>query len=309
MVKKFIIAIDLGGTSLKCALLDRNLKIKARSSFITKSFDSRPKLIQGIIHSVDSFMVNQKIKRGEILGIGIGMPGPVDTCRGVVHFLPNIPGWKEVGLKKILERKTRLPIAIDNDAKLMALAEHKGGAAKKYKNALCLTLGTGVGGGLIIDGALYRGPDNAAGEVGHFILNEEGPACGCGGCGCLETYIGNCRIIQQARKLFGPLISLEEVSALAAENNPKAINFWEQVGKKLGVALSSLVNVLNLEAVVIGGGVSYAGSVLFDSIRQTVLSRAMRVQGQRVKIVKAKLGVDAGIIGAGYLVREKLKIK
>ncbi len=304
MVKKFIIAIDLGGTNLKCALLDSRLKIKARSYFNTRSFDNKPKLIQGIIQSVESFMVNHRLNRSAVLGIGIGMPGPVDTRKGLVHFLPNIPGWKEVGLKKILEHKTKLPVFIDNDAKLMALAEYKCGAAKKYKNALCLTLGTGVGGGLIIDGALYRGPDNAAGEVGHLIINEEGLVCGCGGRGCLETYIGNNHIIREARKLFGPGITLEEVSALAGKKNAKAINFWNQVGEKLGVAVSTLVNVLNLEAVVIGGGVSHAGNALFDSVRQTVRSRAMRVQGQRVKILKAKLGVDAGIIGAGYLVKE-----
>jgi glucokinase len=147
MVKKFIIAIDLGGTNLKYSLLDNNLKIKARSSFSTKSFDNKYKLIQGIIDLVNSFILSQGLTRSAILGIGIGVPGPVDTLKGIVHFLPNIPGWKEVRLKQILEQKIKLPVFIDNDAKLMALAEHAFGAAKKYQNVLCLTLGTGVGGG------------------------------------------------------------------------------------------------------------------------------------------------------------------
>jgi len=306
MVKKFIIAIDLGGTNLKCALLDSSLKIKAKSSFSTKSFDNKYKLIQGITDSVDSFILNQRLKRSAILGVGIGVPGPVDALRGIVHFLPNIPGWKKVKLKKVLEQKTKLPVFIDNDAKLMTLAEHEAGAAKKYKNVLCLTLGTGVGGGLIINDLLYRGSDNAAGEAGHLPLNEKGPLCGCGARGCLETYVGNNKIIKDARKLFGPKITLERVSVLARGNNSKAINFWSQVGRKLGLALSGIVNLLNLDLIVIGGGVSYAGKVLFENVRRTILLRAMRVQARRVRIVKAKLGIDAGIIGAGYLVRERL---
>lgn len=306
MVKKSIIAIDLGGTNLKCALLDNSLKIKARSSFSTKSFDNQDKLILGIIDSIDSFVLSQKLKRSAILGVGIGVPGPVDAAKGLVHFLPNIPGWKEVWLKKILEAKTKLPVFIDNDAKLMTLAEHEAGAARKYKNVLCLTLGTGVGGGLIINDLLYRGPDNVAGEAGHIQLNEKGPRCGCGSRGCLETYVGSNRILQDARKLFGRQITLEKVSALARQNNLKAVKFWSRVGKKLGLVLSGIVNLLNLEAIVIGGGVSSAGGVLFESIRQTILSRAMCQQAKRVRIAKAELGVDAGIIGAGYLVRERL---
>lgn len=307
MVKKFIIAIDLGGTNLKCALLDSSLRIKAKSSFNTKSFDNKHKLIGGIIASVDSFILNQKLKRSAILGVGLGVPGPVDTLKGIVHFLPNIPGWKEVKLKKILEQKTKLPVFIDNDAKLMTLAEHEAGAAKNYKNVLCLTLGTGVGGGLIINDSIYRGADNSSGEVGHFPLNEKGPLCGCGARGCLETYVGNYRIIQEARRLFGSKITLEKVSALARENNLQAIDFWSRVGKKIGLALSGIVNLLNLDLIVIGGGVSNSGKVLFESIQRTIQLRAMRVQAKRVKIIKAKLGIDAGIIGAGYLVRERLR--
>ncbi len=306
MAKKYIIAIDLGGTNLKCALLDSSLKIKARNSFSTKSFDNKHKLIDGVADSVNSFILSRSLARGIIFGVGIGLPGPVDSLRGIVHFLPNIPGWKSVEFKKILERKTKLPVFIDNDAKLMALAEHKIGSAKGYANALCLTLGTGVGGGLIINGTLYRGGDNAAGELGHLPLNEKGPLCGCGGQACLEAYVGNAAIIREARKLFGPGISLEELSRMAKDKNAKAVKFWSRVGKKLGLALSGIVNLLNLDAIVIGGGVAQAGGALFGSVKQTILRRAMSVQAKRVKIFKAKLGNDAGIIGAGFLVKERL---
>lgn len=305
MAKSSIIGIDLGGTNLKCALLDSNLRIRAKNYFSTKSFVNKLKLIQGIADSINSFILRQGISRNSVSGVGIGLPGPVDTFKGVVHFLPNIPGWREVGLKKILERKTALPVFIDNDAKLMALAEYSAGQAKKYTNALCLTLGTGVGGGLIINGSLYRGSDNAAGEIGHVPINEKGPLCPCGGSACLEAYIGNTRILKEARKVFGPTITLEKVSALAKVNNRRAINLWVNVGERLGIALSGIINLLNLDAVVIGGGVSDAGKVLFESTRKTIMRRAMSVQGKRVKIFKARLGNDAGIIGAGYLVKER----
>lgn len=306
MVKKFIIGIDLGGTNLKCALLDGNLKIKARSSFNTKSFNNKEKLIQGIAFAVNSFILSRKLKKETILGLGIGVPGPVDTFKGIVHFLPNIPGWKEVRLKQILEQKVNLPVFIDNDAKLMALAEYRIGAARGYENCLCLTLGTGVGAGLIINGTLYRGSDNAAGEFGHIPLNQSGPLCGCGSQACLETYIGNSAIIKEARKLFGQRITLERVSLMAKNNSIKAIALWGEVGKKLGLALSGVINLLNLDAIVIGGGVADAGRVLFANTKQTINQRAMKVQAKRVRLFKAKLGADAGMIGAGYLVKERL---
>ena len=306
MTKSFIIGIDLGATNLKCALLDGNLKIKARNYFSTKSFVSKLKLIQGIADSINNFISLHGISRNAVLGVGIGLPGPVDTFKGVVHFLPNIPGWREVGLKKILEQKTGLPVFLDNDAKLMALAEYRAGQARKFKNALCLTLGTGVGGGLIINGSLYRGSDNAAGEIGHVPINEKGPHCPSGGKACLEAYIGNAPILKEACKLFGPRITLEKISALAKANNARAIGFWVKVGERLGIALSGVINLLNLDAVVIGGGISDAGKVLFESVRKTISLRAMSVQAGRVKVFKARLGNDAGIIGAGYLVKERL---
>jgi len=281
MVKHFIIAIDLGGTNLKCALLDSALKIKAKSCFSTKSFNNKQKLIGGIIDSINSFILKLNLTKNSILGVGIGLPGPVDTAKGVVHFLPNIPGWKEVGLKNILEKIIKLPVFIDNDAKLMALAEHKSGSAKGYSNVLCLTLGTGVGGGLIIGNSLYRGRDNAAGEVGHIPLNERGPVCGCGSEACLEVYVGNARIIEDARKLFGSKITLEEVSRLAQGDNIKAMKFWDEVGGKIGLALSGIVNLLNLDAIVIGGGISSAGNALFKSVKYTILARAMRRAGKK----------------------------
>jgi glucokinase len=171
-----------------------------------------------------------------------------------------------------------------------------------------LTLGTGVGGGLILDGKLYRGSSYAAGEIGHMPLNEIGPACNCGGSACLESYIGNRRIAGDIKRIFGKQIPLEQVSAMAYEGNAKARKVWESVGTRLGVSLAGIVNLLNPDCIVIGGGVARAGKILFDTVKATIAKRAMPVQAKIVKIVPAKLGNDAGMIGAGFLVKERLKI-
>ncbi|MDD2679244.1 MAG: ROK family protein [Candidatus Omnitrophica bacterium] len=306
MAKKFIICIDLGGTNLKVALLDLNYKIKDREILSTRSFMEKDDLIQGIVHSVNRFIKYNALSKAQILGVGLGLPGPIDAKRGIVHFFPNIPGWKEVALRDILRKKLSLAVYLDNDAKLMTLAEHKLGAAKGYRNVLCMTLGTGIGGGIIINNKLYRGFNNAAGEIGHLPINEKGAPCNCGALGCLEAYVGNQRIIKEARKTFKRSITLEELSWLAIKRNRLAIAVWRKTGGHLGFALAGVVNLLNLDAIVIGGGVAGAGNVLFESIKQALKDQAMSVQAGHVKIFKAKLGNEAGLIGAAIMVKEGL---
>ncbi len=300
-MKRFLIGIDLGGTNLKAALLNTNYKIISKFFLSTKTFGKKEDLIQAIGFCVDKIIKDNKLKKGDILGLGIGLPGPVDAQKGIVHFFPNIPGWREVGLRRILERRLGLPVFLDNDAKLMALAEQKIGSVKGYKNALCLTLGTGVGGALILENRLYRGSSNAAGEIGHIPLNEKGPRCNCGGEACLEAYIGNKKILLEAKKRFAREISLEELSLLAKKQDSRAQEIWNKVGERLGIVLSGIINTLNLDAVVIGGGVSKAGKILFDKVKETIKKRAMTVQAKDVKVLKAKLGPDAGLIGAAIL--------
>ena len=306
MSKKFFIGVDLGGTNLRLGLLDSRYKIKDKITFGTKKFIKKEDLIQALIDSIYKIITDHALNKKDILGVGLGLPGPIDVRQGTVHFFPNIAGFRDVNLKSILEKKLRLPVFLDNDANLMSLAESKLGAAKGFKNALCLTLGTGVGGGVIINGDIYRGSSFAAGEVGHIPINERGPRCNCGGRGCLEAYVGNQKILRQAKRLFKRDIALEELSRLAVRGNRQAIKVWSGVGMRLGVALAGAVNLLNPDAIVIGGGVAAAGKVLFDKVRETILMRAMSVQAQKVRIYKAKLGSDAGLIGAAILVKESL---
>lgn len=308
MTKKFIIGIDLGGTNLKIALLDLKYNIIYKNVLSTKGFVKKENLVLAIINSINGIIRNSNLNKKNILGVGLGLPGPIDIKRGLVHFFPNIPGWKEVKLKSILNKKLRLPIFLDNDANLMCLAEYKLGAGKLFKNVVCLTLGTGVGGGIIIDGKLYRGSSSLAGEIGHMPINEKGPRCTCGGFACLETYIGNNRIIKEARRLFKRNISLEELSFLAKKQNNKAKAFWSKVAEHLGIALAGVVNLLNPDCIVIGGGVAGAGSILFDKAKETITKRAMSVQAKHVKLFKARLGNDAGVIGAAILVKEDMSL-
>ena len=304
MLKKFIIAVDLGGTNLKIAILDLKFNIRRKEVLSTRKFARKEDLIAAIESGIRNIISYSALKQSSILGIGLGLPGPVDSKKGIVHFFPNIPGWREVNLKNILEKRLSLPVYLDNDAKLMALAEYRLGQARHFKNVLCITLGTGVGGGIILEDKLYRGADNASGEIGHLPVNITGPRCNCGAVGCLESYVGNNRIKSQAKKVFFKSISLEELSVLAKNKNQKAIKIWQEAGEYLGVALAGVTNLLNLDAVVIGGGVANAGKILFDKIKKTVRIRAMSVQSARVKIFKASLGEDAGLIGAAILVKE-----
>jgi len=304
MKNNYIIGIDLGGTNLKIALFDFQLHFQKSEFMSTADFSCPESLIAGIVKAVLKIIQDNKLNKNDILGVGLGLPGPVDVEKGLVHFFPNIPGWKNVFLRDILKKRIQLPVFIDNDANLMCLAEHKLGAAKGARNAVCLTLGTGVGGGLIIEGKLFRGSSYAAGEIGHIPINENGPVCACGGKACLEAYVGNRRIAAIIRKVFKKDISLEEVSSLAEKNNKKALQVWEDAAGKLGLALAGVVNLLNPDRIVIGGGVANAGRVLFAKIEETIISRAMPVQAKKVKIFKAKLGNDAGMLGAALLVKD-----
>lgn len=304
MKEKNIIAIDLGGTNMKIALLNGRYEIKDKRFFNTGNFSTKSRLFEGLIEASERLILDHGLSKRDILGIGIGVPGPVDIKKGLVHFFPNIPGWKDVYLKKDLEEKLKIKVFLDNDANLMALAEYSYGAARGYHNVVCLTLGTGVGGGLIIEDRLYHGSTFAAGELGHVPVNEKGPRCNCKGVACLEAYIGNKKIVRFARQVFKKAISLEEVSTLAQKKDKRAMKVWYNVGVHLGTALAGIVNVLNPDAIVIGGGVANAGKVLFDTVKEVIVKRAMYVQATHVKVLKAALGSDAGLIGAAILVAD-----
>ena len=305
---QFIIGIDIGGTNIKFGLISKKGQIFSRLNLKTNAVSENVnQLVEGLVSACFKLISENHLTKKQILGIGIGLPGLVNIRRNIVYSLTNIKGWKNVPLKKIIEKKISIPVFIDNDVNVIALAEWMYGAGKGMTDLICMTLGTGVGGGLILNNALYRGSGFAAGELGHMPINEKGRKCNCGGFACMETVVGNQYLEKKAKRVFSKKdITLEQVTALANKGNKKAVLFWEQTAQHISNGLIGIINTLNPSLVVIGGGIVSAHKYIFPVMRQVIKKRAMHIQGRMVRIKKAKLGQDAGIIGAQVLVLEML---
>jgi len=308
-MKQYVVGVDVGGTNIKLGVVGPSGQVIVRNSFATKPFaSSRIKLIEALAREIEASIITAGLSNQHIAGVGIGLPGLIDYEKGIVRFLPNIPGWRAVHLKSILQKRLKLPVFVDNDVKIITLAESKFGAGKGVRNLVCLTLGTGVGAGLILNGELYRGQDNAAGELGHMPLNEHGPKCNCGGFGCFETYVGNRALFALASRVMGkPCMTTEIMYALAKKRNKKALHFWKLAAHHIGNGLVGIVNLLNPRLIIIGGGISHNEKFLFKTVTDTVRQRAMSVQGAAFKLKRAKFKDDAGIIGAYVLVTNAQK--
>ncbi len=302
-MKQYVVGVDVGGTNIKLGVVGPSGNVLVRTSFATKPFAShRIKLISALAREIEAGIITAGLSKGQIAGVGVGLPGLVDYEKGFVRFLPNIRGWQGVHLKSILQKKVKLPVFVDNDVKMITLAESKFGAGRGVRNLICLTLGTGVGSGLILNGELYRGQDNAAGELGHMPLNEHGPKCNCGGFGCFEAYVGNRALLTLAAKVMGKPLATEEMFALAQKGHKKALLFWKTAAGHIGNGLVGIVNLLNPRLIIIGGGISNNEKFLFKTIASTIRRRAMSLQGRAFKIKRAQFKDDAGIIGAYVLV-------
>lgn len=322
---RYTIGVDFGGTFVKLALVrfwDKGFKIEGFSSFETKNYN-KDSLIEQLVIRIIKLKAESTYKGNRVRGVGIGVPGRVDFDKGLVFDLTNVPGWKNVNLKEALRPKVKIPVLVDNDANLMALAESKFGAAKGHKDCICVTMGTGIGGGIILNHKVYRGINFAAGEIGHMTINENGPLCVCGGKGCVERYIGNRYILEEAirklrvgakssirAKLNGRYsnLTLEMLTNAARKKDPFSILIWQEVGKHMGAVLANVVNLLNPEIIVVGGGVAKAGALILEPMRRIVKERAFQVSCRNLKIVPSKFSNKAGIIGAAAMVlagREK----
>ena len=314
MTKKRI-GIDVGGTNVKVALVNDEGQIIYSDSVPTRAEMGYEYTVNNIKQAIYELLKETKTEASEIEGIGFGFPGQIDCKAGIVKLLPNIPGWVNVPIAQIMEDEFHIPTRIDNDARCAALGEYFAGAGKGCENIVCVTVGTGVGSGIIINGKVVRGASNAAGEIGHIKLQmKDGLICGCGDTGCMEAYVSAPSIVAMAedyikggkstkyREMATPEIYAYIVAEAAKAGDKVAQRIFKIMGEYLGIGLSSVVNLLNPEKIIIGGGVADAGDIFLNPVRETINARAMEISAAAVEIVPAQLGNRAGVIGASLLI-------
>jgi glucokinase len=305
------IGIDFGGTSVKLGVVQGGGLVDRMESLPTLSYESGGALLASILLSVDLL----RARHPEVSAVGAGLPGIVDSRYGIVHHLTNVPGWEEVPLREIIAAHTGLPAVIENDANAMTYAEWKFGAGRGRENVVCVTLGTGVGGGLILGGRLYRGSTLGAGEIGNMTIDYRGVPGPYGNHGALEKYVGNQQIARRAAARYEATEQPRELAECtpfllaqaALAGDEVAMQLWEETGVMLGAALADIVWLLNPDAIVLGGGVANAGELVFAPIRRTLRERTSIVFHQHLEILPAELGQDAGLIGCGALAIDALE--
>ena len=294
------LGIDWGGTYIKAGLVDTQGKIVEKKVYCSKELKEK----QGFIKNIKALL--EGFSGFNIKGVGIGAPGIIDTEKGFIYYLPNIPGWKNYPLQKTLKELLRLPVFIDNDANAFALAEARYGAAFGKARAIFLTLGTGLGGAIIFNGKLLKGKTSAL-ELGHVPISLKGKLCGCGGRGCIETYVGNRYLISHYRRLKKNTKAREvkEIFERGLKGEKEALEVFQEFSRNLGKFLSGMINVFNPQVIILGGGISGAFKLFKPLVEEEIKKQAMWPQRLGVKLVKAKLS-NAGIIGAALLAKEKL---
>lgn len=313
------IGIDVGGTSIKVGLVDTRGAI-VRQHQIDTAAEHGPDSILGRIAEQTNFLLAE---HGEsIVALGLGVPGVINA-HGEIAYPPNLPGWEIVAVAERLRPLLHadIPIAVENDANVAAYAESRAGSARDDASFLFITLGTGIGGCIIVDGAIWRGGGGGAGEVGHITIDANGPLCGCGARGCIEAYLGLRFITALARErisrspdssLHAMVLRGEEptprvLSNAADEGDAVARELFAELGTLLGAALASVLNLCDLSLVIVGGGISRAGAHILDPTRRSLQARALRSIAHRIEVRPAALGNDAGMIGAALLAREPPK--
>lgn len=311
---KAYIGIDLGGTKISTALMDEHGAILARAGCETEAATGQDAVIARMVDTAKQVARDGgKADLRGIIAIGVGAPGPLDTKLGVLTAPPNLPGWLNVPLARIIEEQLGVPAYLENDANAAALAEFHYGAGVGCANMIYVTVSTGIGGGIILNGQLYGGTDGAAGEVGHTMILPDGPLCGCGNRGHLEALASGTAIARAARELIAkgvPTLMVElaqgdtsAVTALTVEIAAKrgdleAQRIIDRAMEYLGIGMANLANIFNPDMIVLGGGVTKMGEMLFAPVRRAVDRFAFPIIAKTVQIVPAKLGKDVGVIGA-----------
>ncbi len=318
-MKTYVVGIDIGGTKLATVVADNTGHILNKVRRPTLAERGPEYALQLLFDMVHETIELAGLARTTISAIGVSCGGPLDTKTGIVYSPPNLPGWDALPLKAKLESEFQIPVTIENDANASALAEYRFGGGRGYNAVLYMTMSTGIGGGIVLDGQVYHGANDSAGEVGHQILLPDGPLCGCGKRGCLEALCSGPAIARRAQAAVRnekvsatALLDLaggrvenvrsEHVLAAARRDDALALQLVEETGYYMGWGIANLVNILNPDIVLLGTIAIAAGDLLLDPIRKTVSEFAMTRPAEAVKIVPAELGEALGDLAAVALV-------
>lgn len=310
------VGIDLGGTNIKFGVTTGDGRIVKRVRIPTLSEKGPKSALRRTIS-----LIRKLSHQHEIASIGIGVAGLIDHTRGIIRGSPNLPGWENTQVKDTLEKALGIPTSVANDVNAFTLGEFLFGAGQKRRDIFCLTLGTGVGGGIIANGRLVLGANHAAGEIGHTIIFPDGQMCRCGSRGCLECYVGAEYIVQRTAarlRAQGPKLKSRSLIRKYSRNRPDtltpkiiaraathgdalALEVVKETGYYVGLGIVNVLHLLDPELIIIGGGISGFGKPLLTAVQETVDERIVRFPGWKLEIVLSKLGHDAGVLGASQL--------
>ncbi len=299
------LGLDLGGTNCRLGLVDEAGSIRARLHFATRAQEGPEDLMDRMAAALADLAARARELGLEPAGAGVACPGVIDRGEGVVRFAPNLPGWREVPLRSRLEGATGLALVVDNDANLYALGEHRFGK-RRGRDLACFTLGTGVGGGLILAGRLVTGPLGSGGELGHLVVEPGGRRCPCGARGCLEAYAGARALLEQAGEPGREAAGVEALADRARGGDRACREILDRAGRALGRAFALVVAALGLDLMLIGGGVAPAWDLMEPAARAELKRCLQVVEAARVETALASLGDDAPLLGAAALARQYL---
>lgn len=310
---QIVVGIDLGGSAIKAAAVDENKTVLAKLSVPTEAADGPNHVMDRIDGAVRDVLRDAGAEVSDAIALGIGCPGPLDWRSGNVFHAPNLPGWRDIALGETMANRLNLPTYVDNDANVACWGEYWLGAGRGCDTLCLLTLGTGIGGGIVVRHELLRGVDGTAAEIGHIKVMRGGRTCGCGATGCLEAYAsvtgmattaveglenGRETLLREHWDGDGARLTGALIADAARAGDAFANEIMNDVAQWLGIGIASLVNLLNPEKIILGGGMSGALDLLLPTIRETVQREAFDVPAERAEIVHAELGADAGVIGA-----------
>ncbi len=311
-----VIGVDFGATNIRIGVVAKDGKIITKETIPTYSMRGKKFIIKRLIDELKVLISTLKLKGIKVLALGIGIAGIIYIKKGIVAFSPNMPDWRMVPLKIIVARRLKLPVFIENDANAAAIGEGWLGAGKGMRNFVCITLGTGIGGALVLDGRIVHGADGMAGEIGHITVNPDGPLCNCGNNGCLEAYSSATGIIRMAKEALktgrsSNLLSmtggnLEKLTSLmiadaAKSGDSLSMEIMDKAGAYLGIGLADLVNLLNMELVIFSGGMLDLWDDFKKKVNTEILRRAYDIPAKRLRYKKAKLGEMSGVFGSAKI--------